>query len=79
MIFDALGVLALGEIPQEVTPTPTPVVAVPRVSGGKLIAAFTIDNNGKLRRDIQNLIEAETKEDEEIMTSLLAYWRSRDN
>lgn len=83
MIFDALGSLALGEIPITATPptppTPTPTPEAFRISGGKLIAAFTMDDNGRLRRDMDAFIEKSNQEDDAIMTALLAYWRQRDN
>lgn len=78
MIFDALGVLALGEIPQAAAPTPAPAVTPQRWGGGKLVAAFTIDDGGKLRRDMDAFIERATKEDDEIMAALLMYWNHRD-
>lgn len=78
MIFDALGSLALGEFPIEVAPAPVPVAAVPRWGGGKLIAAYTVDDNGRLKRDMAAFIEKESQEDEAIMTALLAYWRNRE-
>jgi hypothetical protein len=79
MIFAPLGELALGELPREPVPTPAPAVEPLRYGGGKLIAAYTVDNNGKLRRDMNAYIEQEEKFDEEMMTALLMYWRNRDN
>lgn len=51
----------------------------PRISG-KRIAAYTIDDNGKLRKQIDALIEAERIQDEadaEIVAVLVACWRQR--
>lgn len=78
MIFDALGNLALGELPRTPVPTPTPAEPI-RYGGGKLIAAYTVDDNGKLRKDMDAFIDSEAKFDEEIMTALLLYWRNREN
>jgi hypothetical protein len=76
MIFDALGNLALGELPQEEAsaPTPAPVVSQLRYGGGKLIAAYTLDDNGRLRNRIDELLEKEAKEEEELAVALLMYW-----
>lgn len=52
-----------------------------RAHGSKLIAAYTIDDNGKLRRKMDALIEREreqVKEDEEMAAALLAYWRMNE-
>lgn len=52
----------------------------PRISGGKRIAAYTIDDNGKLRKQIDALVEAERIQDEadaEMVAALVAYWRQR--
>lgn len=59
-----------------------PVVAVTppeplRISGGKRIAAYTIDNNGVLRKKIDALIKFERKQEEDdqkMIDAILAYW-----
>ena len=79
VIFDALGSLALGELPQIAAPVPVPVIPPRRISGGKLIAAYTLDDNGKLRRKMDAFIEEDNRLEEEMMTALLMYWRNRDN
>lgn len=38
-------------------------LAPPRISGGKRIAAYTIDDNGKLRNQIDALIEQERRQE----------------
>lgn len=60
-------------VPVAVVTPPEPL----RVSGGKRIAAYTIDNNGVLRKKIDALIEFERKQEEEdqkMIDAILAYW-----
>jgi hypothetical protein len=55
-----------------------PIVLPTRISGGKLIASYTMDDNGKLRRKMDALIEIEERqneEDEKMIAALVAWWR----
>jgi len=50
----------------------------PRFGGGRMIAAYSISNDGELKREMSRLAEIEKqqqKEDDELAAALLAWWR----